>query len=27
MDPHPLFRDFIKHSLENAIQLGKSYAA
>jgi CTP synthase len=27
MDPHPLFRDFIKHSLENAIQRGKSYAA
>ncbi|MCG6981997.1 MAG: CTP synthase [Deltaproteobacteria bacterium] len=27
MDPHPLFRDFIKYSLENAIQRGKSNAA
>jgi CTP synthase len=27
MDPHPLFRDFIKYSLENAIQQGKSNAA
>jgi len=27
MHPHPLFRDFIKHSLENAIQRGKSHAA
>jgi CTP synthase len=24
MDPHPLFRDFIKSSLEHAIQRGKS---
>ncbi|MGD9168209.1 MAG: hypothetical protein PVH33_15955, partial [Syntrophobacterales bacterium] len=24
MDPHPLFRDFIKSSLENALQRAKS---
>jgi CTP synthase len=27
MDPHPLFRDFIKYSLEKAIRRGKSNAA
>jgi CTP synthase len=27
MDPHPLFRDFIKYSLENAIRRGRADAA
>ncbi len=27
MDPHPLFRDFIKYSLENAIRQGRADAA
>ncbi|UCG13212.1 MAG: CTP synthase [Deltaproteobacteria bacterium] len=27
MDPHPLFREFIRHSLENAARQGKSIAA